>query len=95
MIVVKILESQAKLFKILLIQFIEPYQYHPSIVIINKKVDNQNKFSFESVFLSDLVKEIKDVNFNKSSTEKSITPKTLKISFETAAHILQNLLNDY
>ena len=29
------------------------YKYHPSIILINKKVDNQNKFSFEPVALSD------------------------------------------
>ena len=35
------------------------YKYHPSIILINNKVDNQNKFSFEPVALSDIVKEIK------------------------------------
>ena len=32
------------------------YKYHPSIIAINKNVDNQNKFSFELVALSDVVK---------------------------------------
>ena len=40
-------------------------KYHPSIILINKKVDNQNKFSFDPVTLSNVVKEIKD----KSSTK--------------------------
>ena len=78
MIVVKILESQAKLFKILLIQFIEPYQYHPSIVVINKKVDNQNKFSFESVFLSDLVKELKTLVLINHQPKRVLLQKRLK-----------------
>ena len=41
---------------------IEMYKYYPSIILINKKVDNQNKFSFEPFALSDAVKEIKDIN---------------------------------
>ena len=36
---------------------IEMYKYHSSIILIsNKKVDNQNKFPFEPVALSDNVK---------------------------------------
>ena len=47
---------------------IKMYKYHPSIIFINKKVNNQNKskFSFELFALSDVVKEIKDINPNKS-----------------------------
>ena len=56
---------------------IEMYKYHPSIILINNKVDNQNTFSFEPVALSDIVKEIKDINPNKSSTKGSIPPKML------------------
>ena len=36
----------------------EIYKYHPSIILIKKKLDNQNKFSFEPVALSDAAKEI-------------------------------------
>ena len=57
---------------------IEMYKYHPSIILINNKVDNQNKFSFEPVALSDIVKEIKDINPNKSSTKDNILLKCLK-----------------
>ena len=35
-------------------------------------MDSQNKFSFEPVALSDIVKEIKDINLNKSSTKDHI-----------------------
>ena len=65
-----------------------------SIILINNKVDNQNKFSFEPVGLSDIVKEIKDINLNKSSTKDSIPPKMLKITSEATANILQKLLNE-
>ena len=41
------------------------YKYHASIILIKKKLDNQNKFSFEQVSLCDTVKEIKDVNPKK------------------------------
>ena len=59
---------------------IEMYKYHPSIILINKKVDNQNKFSFEPVALSNVVKEIKNINPNKSSTKDRIPPKMLNIN---------------
>ena len=70
------------------------YKYHPSIILINQKIGNQNKFSFEPVALSDVVKEINDINPNKSSSKDSIPPKMLKISSEVTANILQKLLND-
>ena len=70
------------------------YKYHPSIILINQKIGNQNKFSFEPVALSDVVKEINDINPNKSSSRDSIPPKMLKISSEVTANILQKLLND-
>ena len=73
---------------------IEVYNYHLSIILINNKVDNQNKFSFKPVALSDIVKEIKDINPNKSSTKYSIPPKMLKITLETTASILQKLSNE-
>ena len=39
---------------------IEMHKYHPSIILINSKVvDNQKKFSLEPFVLSDIVKVIK------------------------------------
>ena len=73
---------------------IKMYKYYLSIILINNKVGNQNKFSFEPVALSDIVKEIKDVKPNKSSTKDSIPPKMLKISWEATANTLQKLLNE-
>ena len=70
------------------------YKYHPSITLINQKIGNHNKFSFEPVALSDVGKEINDINPNKSSSKDSIPPKMLKISSEATANILQKLLND-
>ena len=72
----------------------EMYKYHPSIIHINNKVDNQNNFSFEPVALSDIVKEIKDINLNKSSTKDNIPPKMLKITSDATANILQKLLSE-
>ena len=70
------------------------YKYYLSIILINNKVGNQNKFSFKPVALSDIVKEIKDVKPNKSSTKDSIPPEMLKISWEATANTLQKLLNE-
>ena len=66
------------------------YKYQ-TIILINKKVGNQNKFSCEPVALS--CKKIKDINRNKLSTKNSIPSKMLKISLEAAANISQKLLN--
>ena len=57
---------------------IEMYKYHRSIILMNNKVDNQNRFSFELVPLSVIVKQIKDIKPKKSSTKDSIPPKMLK-----------------
>ena len=73
---------------------IEMYKYHPRIILIKEKVDNQNKFSFEQVSLCDIVQEIKNINPKKSSIINSILLKVLKISSETTANVLQNLLNE-
>ena len=73
---------------------IEMYKYHSSTILINQKTGNQNKFSFEPVALSDVVKQIKGINPNKSSSKDCIPPKMLKISLETTANISRKLLND-
>ena len=73
---------------------IEMYKYHPRIILVKEKVDNQNKFSFEQVSLCDIVQEIKNINPKKSSIINSILLKVLKISSETTANVLQNLLNE-
>ena len=41
------------------------YKYEPSIILINQKIGNKNKFSFEPVALSEVVKEINNINPNK------------------------------
>ena len=61
-----------------------------SIIFINNTEDKQNKFPFELIALSDIVKEIKDVNSNKLSTKDNMPPKMLKIGSEATANILQN-----
>ena len=54
----------------------------PAHISGNNEVDNQNKFSSEPVVLSDIVKEIKDINPNKSSTKDSFLLKMPKITSE-------------
>ena len=73
---------------------IQMYKYHPSIILIIKKVDDQNKFSFESIALSDAAKEIKDINPNKSSFRDSIPPKMLEISSKATVNIWQKFSNE-
>ena len=44
--------------------------------------------------LSDVVKQIKEINPNKSSTKDSIPPKILKICSEATTNVFQKLLNE-
>ena len=59
------------------------YKYQPSITLINQKIENQNKLSFEPVALSDVVKEINNINPNKSSGKESI-PTERQYSYRNA-----------
>ena len=59
------------------------YKYEPSITLINQKIGNQNKFSFEPIALSEVVKEINNINPNKSSSKDSI-PTERQYSYRNA-----------
>ena len=70
------------------------YKFHPSILLINDKVVNQDKFSFQPISKLDNDKEVQLINPKKASTSDSIPPKILKISSEVSADTLHNLFND-
>ena len=81
----------------LMIELIETYKdinIIQAIIFINTKVGNQNKFSFQSVALRDIAKEIKGINSNKSTTKDNIPGKMLKTNLEARANILRKLLNE-
>ena len=70
------------------------YKYHPSIILSIKKVEDQNKFLFELVALTDVAKEIKGINPNKSLFRDSIPPKMLEISSKATVNIWQKFSNE-
>ena len=72
---------------------ISKYKFHPSILPINDKTVNQDKFSFKPISKLDMQKEVKLINPRKATTSDSIPPKTLKISSEVSADALQSLFN--
>ena len=53
----------------------------------------QKKFLFEKVSLCHIAKQIKVVNFKKSSTITDIPLEVLKRNLETTVNVLQNFLN--
>ena len=73
---------------------ISKYKFHPSILLINDKIVNEDKFSFKPISKLDIDKEVQLIIPKKASTSDSILPKILKISSEASADILLNLFND-
>ena len=51
---------------------INKYKYHPSIVMIKSKIDPQKKFSFTS---EDVLRKIKSLNILKASQQSYIPTK--------------------
>ena len=72
---------------------ISKYKFHPSILLINDKIVNQDKFSFEPISKLDIDKEVQLINPKKASTSDSIPSKILKIISEVSADTLHNLLH--
>ena len=73
---------------------ISKYKFHPSILLINDKIVNQDKFSFKPISKLDIDKEVQLINPKKTSTSDSIPPKVFKLSSEVSADTLHNLFND-
>ena len=72
---------------------INKYKFHPSILLINDKIVNQDKFSFKPISKLGIEKEVQLINPKKATTSDSIPPKILKISLEVSADALQSLFN--
>ena len=72
---------------------IEKFKTHPSVLIIEDKIFQGNKFSFTEVSQSEIEKEIKNLNVKKATTHKNIPPKVLKTSAMFTAETLQQFFN--
>ena len=73
---------------------INKYQFHPSILLIKNRIKIQNLFSFHAIERNDMMRELLKIDPKKATTGNSIPSKTLKLSADISADILQNLFND-
>ena len=71
---------------------IDKYKFHPSILLIHLK--NHDIFSFKTVEIGDIEKEINNINPKKATTSNSIPPKIFKKSSKVSASVLHKLFND-
>ena len=69
-------------------------QFHPSILLIKNRIKIQNLFSFHAIDRNDMMIELLKIDPKKATTGNSIPSKTLKLSADISADILQNLFND-
>ena len=70
------------------------YKFHPSILLIKSKLENQKLFSFQPISKFDMEKDIQNIDLNKATTKNTIPPKILKVSSNTFAESLRNLFNE-
>ena len=61
---------------------ISEYRNHLSILIINDKIRNPTSFSCKETSLSDIKKELRNLNTKEASTFGNIPPKILRASKE-------------
>ena len=73
---------------------INKYKFHPSILLIKNQIKIQNLFSFHAIDRNDVMSELLKIDPKKATTGNSIPSKTLKLSADISADILQNLFND-
>ena len=74
-------------------EVINKYKSHPSILLIQKHLTDHDVFSFKTVEIGDIEKEINSINPREATTSNSIPPKILKKSSEVSANVLHKLFN--
>ena len=73
---------------------INKYKFHPNILLIKNRIKIQNLFSFHAIDRNDIMSELLKIDPKKATTGNSIPSKTLKLSADISADILQNLFNN-
>ena len=66
------------------------YKFHPSIPLKRKYLKNHDVFSFKTVELGDIEKELNNINPKKATASNRILPKILKMSSKVSASVLHN-----
>ena len=70
------------------------YKNHSSIILIKDKITVPELFAFTEASVSDIEKELSNLNTKKASTFENITPKVLKVSIESCSEVLIKLFNN-
>ena len=73
---------------------ISKYKNYPSILLIKAKIRNPPSFSFKEASLSDIEKELRNLNTKKASAFGNIPPKILRGSKESCSETLAELFNN-
>ena len=73
---------------------ISKYKNHPSILLIKDKIRNPASFFLKEVPLSDIEKELRNLNTKKASTFGNISPKIWRASKESFSETLAELFNN-
>ena len=73
---------------------IKKYENHPSIIAITEKSNFTVHFEFEEVNLTDIEKEILNLNTKKTVTSNSIPAKVLKETSDICSPVPQQMWND-
>ena len=67
---------------------------HPSIISTKNKIIVPELFAFTEASVSDIEKELSNLNTKKASTFENIAPKVLKVSIESCSEVLTKLFNN-
>ena len=72
---------------------INKFYHHPSILMINEKVNVTKRFEFSEATTDNVESELKKLNPTKATTFKNIPCKLLKSNFDTCAPTLTKIYN--
>ena len=70
------------------------YRNYSNILLIKDKIRDPASFSVKEASLSDIEKELRNLNTNKASTSGNIPPKILRASNESCSETLTELFNN-
>ena len=73
---------------------VQKFSNHPSILKIKSQYQNAGPFFFQKVILDAVDKEVRNLNPKKTTTHKSIPPKTLKSNSDLCIEPLALIFND-
>ena len=70
---------------------IKKFENHPSVQVIRENINLNQEFFFKEVEVDEILKEIKNLDSNKSGTFQNIPSNRLKDVSEVSAPCLKNI----